>query len=93
MRDVTANCSRLWVRNSKHYRAVPIWRKWGVPGCGVRVAPATGWGWWVYSGARILIRAAGYAPVLAVEDSGPVAEMYRAAGLRTLLVRGGADGA
>ncbi len=37
--------------------------------------------------------AEGYAPVLAVENSATVAQMYRAAGLRTLLVRGGEDGA
>ena len=34
------------------------------------------------------IREAGYAPVLAVENSATVAEMYREAGLRTLLVSG-----
>ena len=37
--------------------------------------------------------AEGYAPVLAVENSATVVQMYSAAGLRTLLVRGGEDGA
>lgn len=38
------------------------------------------------------IRAAGYEPVLAVENSATVAQMYRAVGLRTLRVCGDWDG-
>ncbi len=29
--NFNAKFSRLWVANSMHYRAVPIWRKGGVP--------------------------------------------------------------